>query len=381
MSRARPSTFPGPLAWPEHGGPDPGPPIAHDFSTNANPWALPAALRQALAEADRQRYPDPRYQALRARLAPSLGVSEHRLLPTAGSSEAIRRLTLAASQHGRRVVWLPEPGYGDYRAAAQALGLRCRPWREGSELLAGLRQGGAALVWLNEPHNPSGGSLPTEFWLSLAELAGQQGHWLGLDRAYEPLRLIGADPVPAAVADRCWQCLSPNKALGLTGVRAGLLVAPRSAAPTQVQQVEALAASWVVSAEGVALLQAWMTDEVQVALGHARQQLRDWQAAQRRRLSALGWQQRDSVTPFWLARPPGPAADLARSLAHLRRCGIKLRDARSFGLPGWVRLATLPPASQQALCQAWADWRPRCGHAVADPDPSAPPCPEPSSLP
>jgi histidinol-phosphate aminotransferase len=37
----------------------------------------------------------------------------------------------------------------------------------------------------------------------------------------------------------------------------------------------------------------------------------------------------------------------------LREAGIQLRDARSFGLPGHVRLAVLPPASQAALAQAW----------------------------
>jgi histidinol-phosphate aminotransferase len=35
--------------------------------------------------------------------------------------------------------------------------------------------------------------------------------------------------------------------------------------------------------------------------------------------------------------------------ATLRTQGIKLRDATSFGLPGWVRLGVLPPVAQDAL--------------------------------
>jgi histidinol-phosphate aminotransferase len=36
-------------------------------------------------------------------------------------------------------------------------------------------------------------------------------------------------------------------------------------------------------------------------------------------------------------------------LATLRAQGIKLRDATSFGLPGWVRLGVLPPDAVGAL--------------------------------
>lgn len=37
---------------------------------------------------------------------------------------------------------------------------------------------------------------------------------------------------------------------------------------------------------------------------------------------------------------------------RLRERGIRVRDAASFGLPGWVRVSAQPPAAQQALQQA-----------------------------
>jgi histidinol-phosphate/aromatic aminotransferase/cobyric acid decarboxylase-like protein len=40
--------------------------------------------------------------------------------------------------------------------------------------------------------------------------------------------------------------------------------------------------------------------------------------------------------------------------ARLREQGIQLRDATSFGLPGWARIAVLPPADQDALIAALA---------------------------
>ena len=109
--------------------------------------------------------------------------------------------------------------------------------------------------------------------------------------------------------------------------------------------VQALAASWVLSAEGVAMLLHWHDEATTGWLAAARAQLRIWTAAQRAMLTALGWQQSVSDTPFWLACP-------AQDLACLRAVGIKLRDAGSFGRPGWVRVATLSPTSQQALLKA-----------------------------
>lgn len=350
----------------EHGGPDAGPPIQHDFSTNANPLPAPAWVVQAVASADRSRYPDPHYTALREQLADFYRVDRRRVLVTAGTSEAIRRLTLAAAQRGRRPVWVPEPGYGDYRAAAWALGLPVHGYADGQRLLQGLQEdGAAALVWLNEPHSPTGQTLAPECWPRLAALARAQGAWLALDRAYEPLRLLGADPVPGAVAQQCWQCWSPNKSLGLTGVRAGCIVAPDDAGTPLLAMLEQLAPSWVLGAEGVALLLAMTQAPTQAWLARSRVQLRDWQAQQRSVLHALGWAQRDSETSFWLARPPVPAVDLTRRLLLLREQGIKLRNAQSFGLPGWVRLSTQPPAAQRALAKAWASLSPRPAGAVA----------------
>jgi histidinol-phosphate aminotransferase len=335
---------------PVHGGPDAGPPVVFDFSTNACPLEPPQPVRRALQRADRRRYPEPHYGALREQLGQAYGVHPSRVLPTAGSSEVIRRLTLAAWLQGVREAWVPAPGYGDYRAAAQALGMAVRPWTDGEQLLQGLatKERPPALVWLCEPCNPTGESLPPAFWQALAALPAR-GAVLALDRAYEPLRLEGRDPVPAAMTARAWQLWSPNKTLSITGVRAGWMVAPEHDA--LAHRVQALAPSWVLSAEGVALLQAWALPATQHGVQAANNRLRAWKREQRAALQALGWQQRASVTPFWLARPCDTG--LAQRLAALREHGVKLRDATSFGLPGWVRLSVQPPLAQRALLDAW----------------------------
>lgn len=317
-----------------HGGSDSGPAPLHDFSTNANPLPVPASLSLALQAADRQRYPDPQYLGLRQHLGAAHGAAPARILPASGGAEAIRRLSLAALLQGLHEVWVPAPGFGDYAAAAQALGLRVRPYADVTQLLQGLTP--QAMAWVCEPCNPTGASLGSAEIETIAARAGLTV----LDRAYEPLRLQGEAPdVPAS----CWQLHCPNKALGHTGVRAAYLIAPDAGPLTQ--RLDQLAASWVLSAEGQVLLMQLHQPEIQAWLADSRRQLRLWAAQQRALLARMDWQQQDSVTPFWLARPP-------RELPALRAHGIKLRDAASFGLPGWVRIATLPPPSQQALLEA-----------------------------
>ncbi len=367
----------------EHGGTDLGPAVRWDFSTNANALGPLPAVQDAVQRADRCAYPEPSYAALRAEVARHLGVAPDRVCPTAGNAEAIRRLSLALRLSGVQEVWLPRPGYGEYEAAAQALGLRTRAYADLAALIAAVQawQGSPGtgpvpdlpLIWLCEPCNPTGDHADAATWqaLQLALLpmlmptarnapTGQGGAarprcHLAIDRAYEPLRLQGADPIPPALAQSAWQLWSPNKALSLTGVRAGVMVAPAGVAPALFNQVADLAPSWVLSSEGQALLRAWAQPATQSALQAQRHTLAAWLAEQAVMLHGLGWVVRPSAVPFHLARPP--VADLGATLASLRTQGIKLRDATSLGLPGWVRLRAMPPEAQQALAQAWQAWR------------------------
>lgn len=354
----------------EHGGSDLGPPVTWDFSTNANPLPQPEALSLALARADRRPYPEPSYLRLRERLA-AFGLGEvDRILPTAGSAEAIRRLTLMAHLQGARHVWVPWPGFGEYAAAAGALGLLVHRFGGVQALADGLKKlrkaGDTApsLVWVCDPCNPTGRCLGARDWLALTEVCQAQGATLAVDLAYAPMRgptpcddedegeHAGETSVPECVRDIAWQLWSPNKALGLTGVRAGAMVAPRSIALTEVARVAHLAPSWVLSAEGVAVLQAWCEPAVQAWLKASAGQCQAWRVDLVADLQALGWQLFDTASevPFILARPP-EGEDAAQVLQRCRAAGIRLRDATSLGLPGWLRLRAHVPEARRALLQ------------------------------
>lgn len=330
------------LAPPVHGGPDALGVPRHDFSTNSNACGpCPAALA-AVQSADATRYPDPSYAALRAGLAAWHGVVPERILLAGSASEFIFRISALVARlasAGRPAqVWLPGHSYGDYAQAAQAWGL------ERTE-----RTQDASLLWLCDPCSPLG--QPVEgLAVRLSGLAS--GQICVLDSAYEPLRLQGRRDAGVAELDRAWQLWTPNKALGLTGVRAAYVIAPPGSGE-RVDTLQRLAPSWPVGAHGVAMLQAWTTPAVQDWLAASRQRLQYWKDRQLELCQGLGWQVEPSVANFFVARPDSAA--LVQDLAILRERGIKLRDATSFGLAGRVRLGVLEPAAQDALVRAWSE--------------------------
>jgi histidinol-phosphate aminotransferase len=321
-----------------HGGPDALGLAAYDFSTNSNGCGpCPHALA-AVQAADATRYPDPSYTAVRAALADFHGVAPWRVVLAGSASEFIFRITTWARQQGAQRVSLPPHAYADYAHAAQAWGLP-------TVIQPVTPEGEADLVWACEPSSPLG-QVQTHWPSDMLRKAGL----LVLDRAYAPLRLGGAGSLTAAQLDQVWQLFSPNKALGLTGVRAAYALAPL-ASEAAVQQLDALAPSWVLGVHGVALLTAWVQDDTQAWLRDSLQTLATWKQRQVALLQAAGWSVQASDTPFFCARPPAGVSAVALCAA-LRVQGIKLRDATSFGLSGWVRLGVLLPAAQDALALA-----------------------------
>ena len=434
-----------------HGGPDALGIPPHDFSTNANACGPCPAVLQALRQAPVHTYPDPACTALRQRLGRWHGVDAARIVIGASASELIFRLTAALGMVGQGrqagagvpsahdplrvrtgplpagarplpppVVWVPRHAYGDYARAAQAHGLPVRVWdtvRDIPRDATGSGSGSAScslqLLWATEPSSPLGHTpegladavhaRPSHARQTVA-LQGVPGDspplWV-LDRAYAPLRLSGTDPFASTALDAVWQLFSPNKALGMTGVRGAWLVAPAAclndSGSLQAElfgRLQALAPSWPLGAHGEAMLMAWPEPAVQQWLALSLDTLRDWKAQLEEGLRRRGWTVLPSVSTFCCARPPRSTLEAALSvmrpsdmptpanqvsdtpgpstpsrhtvrdahspgegtqlalLAVLRQQGIKLRDATSFGLPGWFRLGVRPPESQQALWRA-----------------------------
>lgn len=321
--------------YPVHGGPDALGAAAHDFSTNSNACGPCADAVRAVQQTDASRYPDPLYTALRERLARFHGVEARRIVIAASASEFIGRITAAVARNGGLRVRVPMHCYGDYLRAASAWGL---------ERVA---DGGADLVWYCDPSSPLGEPCGN---LDVLTTSSRPKAVCVLDLAYEPLRLEGALSLPNEVLEAVWRLWTPNKALGMTGVRAAYAIAPLGA-DELMAGLTRLAPSWPLGAHGVALLESWTTDAVQHWLRESRTTLRKWKTAQLALCESLGWSCLPSVANYFCARPDVPYSE-ERAKA-LRAAGIKLRDTASFGLPGHVRLGVLSPASQEALRRAW----------------------------
>ena len=324
-----------------HGGADAlGQPL-YDFSTNSNACGPCPVVLQEIQATDASHYPDPFYAELRQAIAAFHKVDVTHVVLAASASEFIFRISAWVAQFADRQqrtarVELPVHGYGDYLHASTAWGLAA------SESPAQ-----ADLIWGCDPSSPLG-----EPHMRLAERVQDllPTQTFVLDGAYRPLRLDGDLALSDHHLDRVWQLWSPNKALGLTGIRAAYAIAP-AGFQQQVEQIEGLAPSWPIGAHGCAMLAAWVRQDVQDWLAESRDILKRWKLRQLAICTSLGWQPGSSVTNFHLATPD--TAHMAQDLATLRAQGIKLRDTSSFGLPGQVRMGVLPPVAQDALSQAW----------------------------
>ncbi len=324
-----------------HGGTDALGLLVFDFSTNSNACGPCPITQAAVALADATRYPDSSYTALRSKLAAFHGCEPSRIVIAGSASEFIFRITALAKLQGVSAVFVPPHSFGDYAHAAQAWGLSVTTDAEA-----------AGLIWHCQPSSPLG-----QLDSDNIEVSPKAIHVL--DLAYAPLQLSGDAVVDSRLCGNddlfstVWQLCSPNKALGLTGVRAAYAIAPQGS-QALVNQLAGLSASWPLGAHGVVLLESWVTADVQTWLADSLQTLQIWKMRQTELLESLAWTCQPSVTNFFCATPKlQNGLTLEQALAALRGHGIKLRDASSFGLPGQVRLSVQPLAVQDALRNAW----------------------------
>jgi histidinol-phosphate aminotransferase len=326
-----------------HGGTDTLGKPAYDFSTNSNALGpCPEVLAQIRAS-DCGSYPDPDYHDLRRALAAWHQVAPQRIMFAASASEFIFRISMLVGRgsqdmhlaQSQKTVWVPAHAYGDYLLAARAAGL---------EMVADFRS--ADLIWACEPGNPLGKNQA-----DLAEMAESKPDdtQLVLDCAYQPLRLSGDSSLNSQQPNACWQLFTPNKALGLTGIRGAYVIAPLHAESWQ-QQLEQMAASWPLGSHAVTMLSAWTLPSVQDWLLESLETLREWKQKQIALCIDLGWKVIASDTNFFCVTPDRKILENRVDFLHAMRAqGIKLRHTASFGLDACFRMRVLAPPGQDAF--------------------------------
>src|SRR5262249_54461639 len=128
-----------------------------DFSVSLNPLGPPVSVLQAIGRhvPAIAHYPDPHCRGLVERLARLHGVAPERGVVGNGSSELIHTLPRAL---GSRRVAIVEPTYTEYLRASLAAGADVVHWLPEEETFQPepFAAGGADLVWLCHPNNPTG---------------------------------------------------------------------------------------------------------------------------------------------------------------------------------------------------------------------------------
>ena len=304
------------------------------------------------------RYPDPLYASLCSALGAFHAVRSDRIVVGASASELIWRLTRSWIAAGAAIL-TDNRTFGEYRRAALAVGAQVSAER------TAWAPDTAVLRWCCNPDNPTGAYQDHTCEIALAGMAEALPHDLVVaDLAYWPFRAIlnAEDGCPAVLrsawADGVIQLWSPNKLHGLTGVRGAYLVLPAHPNPRiSAESLKSLAPSWVLGADGVALLQSHLCAEALEFLRDTAPTLRAWKTYQDRRLTQAGWHAESSPVHYGLWRPPVEPSLQVRWHACLREAGIKLRDATSFDRPGWVRLVSRAPQDVERLLDLTEQFR------------------------
>ena len=197
------------------------------LNANENPWRPPGdETRDGL-----NRYPDPRPAELTERLTAYYGLKSGQLLVTRGSSEAIDVLIRGFCRAGQDNIVISPPTFGMYEVYAQIQGAgvkrvpldRAREYNLPVDLILSAWLPANKLVFVCSPNNPTGNRVSdAEIGRLCAGIAGRGV--VVLDAAYQ--EFSGADPLHDLLAnhENLVVLRTLSKALGLAGVRCGVLI-------------------------------------------------------------------------------------------------------------------------------------------------------------
>lgn len=304
-------------------------PAAAEIWLNANesPWPSPAD-----PEGVCRRYPEPQPAALRARLAELYAVAPEQVLLGRGSDEAIDLLVRALCRPERDAVCVTPPVFGMYAVCARlqnapllevplidaAAGFVC----DLDHLAERALGGGARLVFVCSPANPTGQALALPAFAELAtRLAGQA--LLVVDEAYgefsdqpSAATLLAAHPNLAVLR-------TLSKAHALAGARIGCLLAD----PELIAWLRNCQAPYPLPAPSVAMALAALAPD---ALARTRARIRELIAERERLFVALpGCPGVRRVYPsqgnYLLVR----FVDAEVAFARLLTAGVVVRDMRA----------------------------------------------------
>ncbi len=327
-----------------------------DFSVSTNPYGPCPSVVAAVRGAALDRYPDPTGRAVRAAMAGVLDTSAEHLVLGNGAAELLWALARALLRPTDPTL-VVEPTFGEWRAAASALGATVSEWRATAAdqyridlpaIARAARSHGARVIYLCVPNTPTGAAVPA---VEIAAWAAAHAEvTIVLDQSFLSLS-ERADDAAVAMPPSVVRVRSLTKDHALAGVRVGYLLAE----PVIVARVEAQRPAWSTSAMAQAAALAACGEPGFVA--DSRRRVIADRERTHGQLRALGLAPLPSVAPFSLVPVADATAVRGRLLAGH---GILVRDCASFGLPDHLRLAARPAADGARLIAALHEELVRC---------------------
>lgn len=325
-----------------------------DASASLVPFGPPASVRRVLRRAlslpagrpsPLRDYPDRSYVGLRQAIAAAHGLAPDFVLPGNGAAELFTWAARDAAAAGRSL--LPVPGFADYSRALGCWGGSSRPLplEPRAQAFPAVPEGDAVL-WITNPHNPSG-----QLWTRAALEPLLERYALVIaDEAFLPL-------VPDGEAESLIPLLAahPNlvvirsltKLFAIAGLRLGYALAR----PDRLRRWAAWRDPWPVNGLAAAAGEA--------VVGDRRWQIRvqNWVAREgpwlHARLAGLpGLTPLPSRANFLLVHGGIPLVPLRERLEGRQR--VLLRDCRSFeGLGShWLRIGLQDRRGNRRLLRA-----------------------------
>jgi acetylornithine/N-succinyldiaminopimelate aminotransferase len=275
---------------------------------------------------------------------------ERHVLPANGTKEAVFLLAFAlvGRDAARRTVVIPSPAYPVYEQGARLAGAEvvfapltsAHGWRFDPASVPDAVWERTALLWLNDPHNPTGALLRAADVERVVALARRRGFWVAGDHAYDELS-FGARP--HSVLEHGFENViafhTLSKRSAMTGYRSGFMAGDERliAVLKRFRPSAGVATPDFVQDAAIA---AWRDDT------HVGDLLAVYRAKRERMLAYFtrrGWSVEASEATFylWMKVPGGDDVAFAESLM---RVGVVATPGSFLGQggAGYLRWALVP---------------------------------------
>lgn len=329
-----------------HGGPagvaDEGRiPVTLDLSTNVNPFLPDPEVVGAACAAELGRYPDPDAVAARRSLSRFWAVPRARIVLAPGAADLIYRAARCFVRSGDHVV-VAGPTFGEYGRAVRLAGgyvveVRGEPPRLAlplREVLDEVRCLRPPLLFVCSPNNPTGEALAPETSAELVE-GLPTGTLLVLDESYRSFSEGWLAPPHFPGSERVLHLRSFTKDLALPGLR----IAAAVGEPLLLEALVRAAPPWPLSSPAQTALEAALRPGPLARLEESLAGVARLRRVLGRELRKRQWRPLPSRTGFLLAEVDD-AGGVCRALDER---GVRLRHAKSFGLPGHLRVSVPHP--------------------------------------